>query len=233
MNKYLSVFFISTVLIFIPKVSLYAQEYKYEIGGGVGGSFYMGDANKTKLFLNTKPAMSLMHRYNINLNWAVKSNFVVGKVSGSTLDSKNVFPNAAEASFERAFFELGSQIELNLIPYSDKFDYLNTKKYTPYLLVGLGLTMGTGDAVFVNANLPIGIGFKYKLKERMNIGAEFSMRKLFGDNFDVVEKSDNWNLDSPFGVKSSFFKNKDWYSLVTIFFTWEFGEKFRLCCGDN
>ena len=30
--------------------TLWAQEYKYEIGGMAGGAFYMGDANKNTIF---------------------------------------------------------------------------------------------------------------------------------------------------------------------------------------
>lgn len=233
MNKLIYVYLLSFSLCLLFPVITNAQEYKYEIGGALGSSFYIGDANRTKLFLHSHPSASVIHRYNLNLNWAVKSNLVVGKVSGNTKDSKNVFPNGNEVTFERTFFELGSQIEFNIFPYSDMFTYMNSKIYSPYLLLGAGITMGTGNETFVNVNVPVGIGIKYKLKDRMNIGAEFTVRKLFGDNFDVVDKSNELNLDSPFGIKSSFIKNKDLYSLVMFFFTWEFGAKYKPCCGDN
>lgn len=233
MNKIIIVSLLSLVFNFGTLFSIIAQEYKYEIGGALGSTFYMGDANRTKLFLHTKPSIALLHRYNLNLNWAVKYNFLFGKVSGNTQDSQNIFPNRNEANFERDFFELGSQLEFSVFPYSDMFSYMNARTYSPYLFIGIGITIATGEAFFASPNVPIGIGFKYKLRQRMNIGAEFSMRKLFADNFDVVDKLDNWNLDSPYGIKSSFFKNKDWYSLMMIFFTWEFGEKYKFCCGDN
>ena len=35
---------------------LYAQEYKYEIGGMAGGAFYMGDVNKNAFFKGLNPA---------------------------------------------------------------------------------------------------------------------------------------------------------------------------------
>ena len=56
----------------------------------------------------------------------------------------------------------------------------------------------------------------------MNIGAELSMRKLFRDDFDVVDNTAGWNLDAPFGIESSLLKNKDWYSLAMIYLTWDF-----------
>lgn len=214
-------------------LNINAQEYKYEIGGALGTSFYMGDANRTKAYMNAKPTLGVMHRYNISLNWALKSNIILGGVSGDTRDSKNVFPNGNNASFKRTFLELGTQIEYNFFPYSDKFSYLDTRKYTPYIFTGIGVTMASGDNLFFNANIPLGVGFKYKLKEKLNIGVEFSMRKLFGDNFDVTSKDDSWNLDAPFDIKSSIIKNKDWYSLTLFFLSWEFGLKNDPCCGNN
>lgn len=210
-----------------------AQEYIHEIGGGVGASFYMGDANRTKIYSDVGPSVGLMHRYNFDFNWSLKSNLVVGSVSGDTRNTSNVFPNFNEYSFKRTFFELGSQVEYNLFRYSDKFSYLDTRGYTPYLFTGIGVTLATGDDLFFNVNVPIGLGFKYKIKERLNVGVEFSMRKLFGDDFDVTNKSDEWSLDSPYGIKSSFIKNKDWYSVTMFFVTWEFGAKHDPCCGGN
>ena len=63
----------------------------------------------------------------------------------------------------------------------------------------------------------------------MNIGIEFSMRKLFGDDFDVTEKTTGWNLDNPFSIEGSFLKNKDWYSFTMIFLTWEFSMREDPC----
>lgn len=66
----------------------------------------------------------------------------------------------------------------------------------------------------------------------MNIGIEFSMRKLFGDDFDVTEKTTGWNLDNPFSIEGSFLKNKDWYSFTMIFLTWEFSMREDPCHGN-
>lgn len=210
---------------------LLGQEYKYELGAATGTAFYMGDANRTKLFLHPEISVGAFHRYNINLHWAIKNNLIGGRISGDTNDAQNVFPQDFQTAFKRTFFEIGSQIEYNFFPYSDKFSYMDARRYTPYLFAGAGVTVATGENVFCNLNLPIGVGFKYKLKEKVNIGIEFSMRKLFGDDFDVVQKNNKPNLDAPFGIKSSFLKNQDWYSLTLVFITWEFGLKNDPCCG--
>lgn len=209
-----------------------AQEYKYEIGSAVGTSFYMGDANRTKFYLHPGIAGGLLFRYNIHFLWSIKAGLLAGSVSGKSDDSGNTFPSARQASFRRTLTELGTQVEFNFFPYSDKYAYLGTKPYTPYLFAGVGATYATGDKTFIDANIPLGMGFKYKLENRMNIGIEFSMRKLFRDDFDVTEKTTGWNLDSPYGIESSFLKNRDWYSFTMIFLTWEFSLREDPCHGN-
>lgn len=206
-----------------------AQEHKYEIGAALGTSFYLGDANKTKPYLHPGIAGGALFRYNVNFHWAVKSNLMAGTVSGNTADARNVFPMEGQTSFKRTFFDLGAQMEYNFFPFSDKFSYRDAKPYTPYVFAGAGVTLATGNELFFNANVPIGIGFKYKIKEKLNIGLEFSVRKLFGDDFDVSQNSE-WNLDAPYGIKSSLLKNQDWYSLTLVFLTWDFGIRNDPCC---
>ncbi len=210
-----------------------AQEYKYEFGAAVGPTFYMGDANKTKFFQNPGIAGGLFYRQNLNFHWAIKGNLLGGTISGNSADNGYIFPNNQHASFNRFFIDLGGQIEFNFFPYSDKFSYLNARPYTPYIFTGVGGTFATGNKLFFNANVPIGIGFKYKLSNKMNVGAEFSIRKLFGDNFDVTEKNAEWDLDAPYAINSSFLKNQDWYSVTLIYVTWDFGLRHDPCCGQR
>lgn len=205
-----------------------AQDYKYEIGGMAGGAYYMGDLNKNTFFKGLNPSLGVVFRYIPNFRWAVKTDLLWGRVSGSTDGTENVFPNNATASFSRNFFELGGQMEFNFMPYSDKFVYLNTKRFSPYIFLGAGVTVAPGNQTFASLNIPMGVGVKYKLKSRLNLGCEFSFRKLFGDSFDVTDGS-NEILDNPYGISSSAFKNKDWYSLLMISITWDFGERCRPC----
>jgi hypothetical protein len=206
-----------------------AQEYKFEIGGMTGGSFYMGDVNKNTPFKGLNPALGGVFRYNANFRWAVKANLMWGQVSGSTAGLENVFPERAQASFSRNLFDLGGQMEFNFFPYSDKFAFANARRFTPYLLAGLGVTVAPGSkGTFAGLNLPIGIGVKYKIKHRINLGCEFSVRKLFGDDFDVTDDG-NSLLDNPYQISGSPLKNQDWYSFLLLSVTWDFGQRCSQC----
>ena len=206
-----------------------AQEYKYEIGGAAGISSYMGDVNKTKFTLHPGIAAGLLFRYNITFHWALKANLLAGRISGNTQDSGNIFPFGQQASFRRTFAEVGTQAEFNFLPYSDKYGYTGTKPYTPYLFVGAGATYAPGENDYMGLNMPFGVGFKVKLKNRLNIAVECSMRKLFDDDLDVTRKAQEWNLNQPYGIRSSLLKNRDWYSITTICLTWDFGMREDPC----
>lgn len=219
-------------LIFLNVFNIYSQEYKYEIGSIIGASQYMGDVNKTKLFLNPGLAGGAIFRYNASFQWALKANLAAGSISGSSEYSDNSFPFNKEYSFNRSFLDVGAQLEFNIIPYSDKYAYIGTRPYTPYIFAGAGITYATGERDFFNLNMPFGVGFKYKLKNRMNIGIEFSLRKLFADDLDVTKDAPGMNLDNPYGIKSSILKNKDWYSFTLVFLTWEFRTKEDPCKGN-
>jgi hypothetical protein len=224
-------FFICSLL--TPVVSNAQDDYRFEIGGMAGTSFYMGDANKTKLYLHPGASAGAIFRYNKDLRWSVKNNFVLGRVSGDTRDSGNKFPFNEQVSFSRMFYELGSQIEFNFFNYSDKFGYLGAKRLSPYVFTGFGITYASGEKKFLDVNLPVGVGVKYKMRDRLNLGFEFSFRKLFSDSFDVVKHEEKLSLDSPYNIRGSLFKNNDWYSLTMISITWDFGLRVCPCLNSD
>ncbi len=208
---------------------LRAQEYKYEIGGMLGGAFYMGDTNKGSLFKGMNPSLGGVFRYNVNFRWALKADLLWAKISGSTQGLDNAFPFPEEVPFDRSLVEVGGQAEFNFFPYSDKYAYMNTKRFTPYLLLGLGMTVAPGgDQTFTSMHLPIGAGVKYKIVNRVNLGCEFAFHKLFGDGLEGKTE-----LEDPYGITSSAWKNKDWYSTLLFSVTWDFGPRSRPCNNVN
>jgi opacity protein-like surface antigen len=220
------------ILSIIGSATAVAQEYRYELGGMAGMSMYMGDANQNSLFQGWNPAAGLIFRNNLNFRWAMKGDLFMGRITGDTKNVKNVFPNQAQASFSRSFFELGGQMEFNFFPYSDKFAYLNTSKISPYIFAGLGITLAPGkNQTFWGINFPLGAGVKYKLRNKLNLGVEYAVHKLFNDSFDAPD-SVGFNLDNPYSVRNGLFKNRDWYNTLLISITWEFGLMDGRCTTD-
>ena len=77
-----------------------------------------------------------------------------------------------------------------------------------------------------SANLPIGVGVKYKVGDRTNIGLEWAMHFTLSDELDGQR--------DPYGIKSSgLFKNTDSYSTLQLTFSYSFMTKCRTCHNED
>ena len=202
--------------------SLMAQEtYRYEVGGGVGMSNYLGDANRSNLLKHPGWAAGGIFRYVIDRRWSLKSNLIVAGISGNSAGT--VYPAGEVYYFSSTLYDVGAQIEFNFFNFGIGSKYMNLKRITPYLVVGVGGTLASpsvGGSSFAIV-LPMGVGVKYKWKERLNLGLEFTMRKSFGDGLD--------GLSDLNGINHSFAKNTDWYSVLMVSVTYEFGKRCKVC----
>ena len=97
----------------------YGQEIEYslELGGMAGGSFYMGDANYSHLFMETGLCGGAVLRQLLNPHMAVKYDLAAGKISGDTRNIKDAFPHDARMTFSRTVIDAGAQFEYNFWSY--------------------------------------------------------------------------------------------------------------------
>lgn len=220
-------FAILFLIIFVATTTK-AQTYKYEAGGGVGMGFYMGDINPNTAFKDVGFAAEATFRWNINYRWAIKTGISTSTLKGTTSGLDFNFPELTDYSFKRQVIDFGVQGEFNFFKYGMEKGYLDTKRLSPYILMGFGFCVvpAKGDSYF-NVNLPIGAGVKYKLAKRWNLALEFTMRKTLGD------KLDGKSADDPLLIESSAFKNSDWYSHTMVTITYNFGIRTIICNNNN
>lgn len=221
-------FGISLILIlflsFIPLKGNAQEDYRFDIGAGVGMTGYLGDANTANLWGNPGWDFEALFRYIANPRWAFKTNFYAGSLRGDSSQMTNVFPGGETYKFSTTFYELGEMVEFNFFSYGMGETYRKLKRISPYIAAGIGMTLWSVDGKTGAAlNIPLGIGVKYKLSERWNIGFEFLMKKTFSD------KLDGEALRDPYGIKSSFMKNTDWYSTMSITISYEFSKRCAVC----
>lgn len=201
-----------------------AEEYKFDIGAGIGMSGYLGDANESSIFSHPGVAFNGSFRYLANTRLAIRGLLSVATLSGSTADMENYMPGGAVYDFKSTLYDLSVRGEFNFFNYGIGETYKKLTRVTPYLALGLGLSMAsTGDGTFVAMSLPMSVGVKYKVKPRLNMGLEFTMSKIFGDKVDSV------NLADPYLIKSSFLKNTDWCSSILFSISYEFGRRCVAC----
>lgn len=217
------------------------EEYQMEIGGGAGLDFYLGDANKTP-FDHSSVMGGFLVRRMFNPRMALKADLAMGHLRGNTKGyyiPTNAGSQTPEGgvpvsfNFKRNVIDLGAQFEFNFWGYSMGEAYKGNSRITPYAVAGIGLTLVTGGGAGLNAalNCPIGVGVKYKLKKRLNIGAEWTFRFTTSDALDT---SKAWKqLDHPYAIQSSGLKNKDCYSFLMLFLTYDIMAKCKTCHNND
>jgi hypothetical protein len=207
-----------------PRVSAQAAvaPYKFDFGGGLGMSGYIGETNSSNPFRHPGFTIDLGARYVIDTRWALRASLSTSGLSGNTADMSNVLVDNAAYSFTSQVWDLGVRGEFNFFNYGIGESYKRLKRWTPYLALGFGFSLASASGnTAVAPSIPMAFGFKYKLRERINLMAEFSMAKVFSDKVDNLA---DLNL-----IKTDFYKNTDWVSRLTVGISYEFGRRCETC----
>lgn len=214
----------------MPSMCLAQSDYQYrmEIGAGVGVVTYQGDLGGS-LTKNMQPMASVVLRRVFNPYMALKFSAAYGKLKGSSADSNTYYPDyaASQYRFNKTLVDAGVTYEYNFWPYGTGQDYRGAKRFTPFIFAGLGTTYagGEGNSSFT-ANIPIGLGVKYKAGKRLNVALEWAEHFSMSDKLDGVK--------DPYGIKSSgLFKNTDCYSAIQLTLTYSFMPKCRTCHNED
>ena len=214
----------------MPSMCLAQSDYQYrmEIGAGVGVVTYQGDLVGS-LTKNMQPMASVVLRRVFNPYMALKFSAAYGKLKGSSADSNTYYPDyaASQYRFNKTLVDAGVTYEYNFWPYGTGQDYRGAKRFTPVIFAGLGATYagGEGNSAFT-ANVPIGLGVKYKVGKRLNVALEWAEHFSMSDKLDGVK--------DPYGIKSSgLFKNTDCYSAIQLTLTYSFMPKCRTCHNED
>lgn len=222
---------LTALLLSIASVPANAQtdyEYRMEIGGGVGLMAYEGDFNGSILH-NMQPSASLMLRRVMNPYMDLRLAASYGKLKGSSKDVKTYLPQYQDTQydFSTTLVDLSATYEYNFWPYGTGNDYRGAQRITPFIFAGIGTTYAsTPTGNVFTANLPLGLGIKYKVAPRLNLGIEWAMHFSLNDKLDGIA--------DPYGIQSTgMFKNTDCFSALQLTLTYSFMPKCRTCHNDD
>jgi hypothetical protein len=175
-----------------------------DIGVWGGTSVYFGDLDETIPLQPLNPNFGAYFRYNFNSRVGLRFMFLTGGISEQGVIE------GEKTSFKKAVQDFSLQAEINFLRY-----ILGVEKtpYSAYVTAGIGVayfpydldtegletinrfnpqsnkgTYPVNESV-MTPTIPFGIGFKYTLGQRLGIGIEYQMRKMFSDKLD--------NLDDP------------------------------------
>ncbi|GAB4093145.1 type IX secretion system protein PorG [Flaviaesturariibacter terrae] len=191
----------------------YVQEG--EFGFGVGAAHYFGDLNTRANINRPKVAAMAFFRKNFGNYVALRVSAAYARLGYSDVYNKrNEYMRRRNLSFNTNVWELALQGDFNFykfMPYSEE------TRFTPYVTFGLGIftydpfaylggqkyylrslgTEGQGSSQYPDRkqystmafSIPLGVGMKYNLNDRMNIGFEIVHRFTNTDYLDDVSST--------------------------------------------
>jgi hypothetical protein len=196
------------LLTIISSVICSAQNLHLNLFAGIAN--YQGDLQGKRITLNqSQPAFGLGASYDLTNKFIARAGFMYGKVGGT--DQKNTSAKGIEfrnLSFKSTIMEFHLGVEYNL------FD-LSYRDITPYAFAGAAVyhfnpytrdaagnktflkplsTEGQGLSQYPDRKpynltqfaVPFGVGVKVYMSERLQLGIELGLRKLFTDHLDDV-----------------------------------------------
>jgi hypothetical protein len=204
---------LATLIICIP-ISLFAQNsivQEGEFGIGIGAAHYFGDLNTRAKLNRPKPSAGIFFRKNFGNYIAMRISGNYAQLGYSDVyNTHNEFMHRRNLSFNTNVWELGLQGDFNFyrfLPGDPEF------RFTPYVTFGISAfnydpyAYLNGDKYFLRQlgtegqaidslhrkpyssmaiAFPFGVGIKYSINERINVGFEVVYRFANTDYLDDV-----------------------------------------------
>jgi len=210
----LSLFLLSSLVLTAQTSRRSAPKGNYlEVGFLFGLTTYSGDiAEKAIDLAEIHPGYGAYMRYHFNNHFSTRVHVYSGAVSGD--DANSSITKSRQIRFSSNIVELGLVGEWFITP-SSRFSNTGVHHFSvsPYVFAGLGATFANADAEYYgppdqrNENLrvplpedglsnkfillPMGVGLRADLLERLVIGIEAGWRPVFSDDLDGIRYNGN------------------------------------------
>jgi len=209
-----------------------------DIGIWGGSSVYFGDIDEANPIQPLNLNYGGYFRYNFNARVGLRAMFLSG-----TFADEGVI-EGVETSFTKSVQDFSLQIEINYLKY-----ILGERKtpYSSYVTAGIGVAYfpydmdptfiagfnpqhNKGNAIIsesvISTTIPFGIGFKYSIGQRVGVGIEYQMRKLFSDKLDNLDDPLAYEVINTDGSKeevtyTDMIHNNDWSGYLGIHLTYK------------
>lgn len=216
---------VGLVLAMLP-IAMNAQaRYIGELGLRGGIAYYNGDINSTKIFTNITGTAGAFLRFKCNNYLSVKVDGGFANLKSDARDYKEL-KNAMPAiendgtgiypfKFDKRIMTFDALLHWNFFKYGIGLHDREEMRHTPYVMLGptMCISKEWSGSEF-RGGLAFGVGYKFKAGDRVNIGIEWTMHKLFSDDLDNSEYD---YLNDPYKMGNTRLKNNDYYSLLMGF----------------
>lgn len=186
-----------------------------EIGFSAGAAHYFGDLNTRGRINRPKPTIGVFFRKQFGNYIGLRVSAHFARLGYSDIyNTHNEYQRRRNLSFNTNIFELGLQGDFNFFKFVPGDP---DHRFTPYITIGAGIfsydpyaflggkkyflrplgTEGQGSAAYPDRKpyntmafaIPFGVGVKYALNDRMNIGFEVCHRFTTTDYLDDVSQT--------------------------------------------
>ena len=196
--------------------------YLAEAGLTAGGSYYLGDANKS-LFYNMQPSYGALFRFILNKRIAFRAELNSALIKGdySYLNTTIRLNNpvySGDINAEYNFFDLENN-QLNRF----------SKIFSPYIFAGLGMmNYSYNHQKQYKPHYSFGVGMKLLLTDRLNLNLQWSNKLLLSDQIEGIQ-----SLNNPGNLNGNNILNNDLLSTITVAVTYSFWTKKCNCMNSS
>lgn len=201
--------------------SFNAFSQKHELGFAIGGLNYTGELAQDFRVLNYRPALYGFYKLNVDPAFGLKFALLGGRYAASDLYNVDPLPQARRRESGSTIFEFFAVGEYNFFDFRKERD---RRRISPYLTGGLSFfaysinsnirtQTGYGNALAI----PFGLGTKFQLSKKTNLGIEFIARKTFTD---LLEGISSYKLSN--GLETGDPYSNDWFYFTGITFSYTF-----------
>ena len=214
MKKFLLLYTVGVLVTISVNAQYQSTVQEGEFGISAGASHYFGDLNTRAHINRPKPALGIFFRKQFGNYIALRVSAHYAQLGYSDVYSTNEFQQRRNLSFNTNIWELAVQGDFNFFKFVPGDPY---NRFTPYITLGVGAfsydpyaylasqkvflrplgTEGQGYTQYPDRKpygtmalcVPFGVGIKYNLTPRTNIGFEVVYRFTNTDYLDDVSST--------------------------------------------
>lgn len=222
--------FLVYIILFFSSLSALGQIH--EIGLFAGGVNYIGDVGPTDYVKPNKLAVGLVYKWNRSPRHSWRFTYKYGQLTANDKDSDAPNRYLRGNSFKNNIHEFSAGLEFNFFEF-DLHDF--DKVFTPYVFTGVNYFVYNELYIINNESeidyrngkfaIPMVVGVKAKITQRLILGLEVGARYTLTDNLDG-SFPENENLEP---LRFGNLNSNDWYVFSGFTLTYTFGENPCYC----
>lgn len=202
----------------------------HALGFMLGTSQYNGDINMKRAYYAPYLSAALIYKLRFNNHYIARFSLTYAELQGKDIEFSNAYQQNRKYTFRHnSIYEGSAMMEFNFLAFTyDEKPYKSKREhfFSPYVVAGIALFYADQSEFRDIFAIPMGVGLKYRISSRIELNAEWTFRKTFTDNLDLLNTSvSEYDL-----YKQAWFnETKDWYSTLGFSVLIAFKKKQSSC----